>query len=354
VTADSISGQLAGFIRAMPKVELHVHLEGSIQPRTLLALAARHGVDLPADSEAGIHEWFHFRDFAHFVDIYLRCSACLRDPEDFQLIVADFMAEQASQNVLYTEAHFTVSTHLGNGVNGEEVAQALREAAAAGERRWGVELRLIPDIVRNVGPAAADDTLDWTLGPGRSLVAAMGLSGFESEANDPYREHFRTAREEGLHRVAHAGEHAGPESVLSALDDCLAERIGHGISSIRDPALVDRLVDEGIPLEVCPSSNVCLGAVPAASAHPFDRLRRAGVEVTVNSDDPPFFGSTLTQEYELVSRLFGYGEEEIEALALTALRHAFLPSERRVELTDEFTRQFAALRTAPTAVSDQD
>lgn len=328
----------------MPKVELHVHLEGSIQPRTLLTLAARHGVDLPATDEAGIRSWFHFRDFAHFVDIYLRCSGCLREPEDFQLVVADFMAEQARQNILYTEAHFTIATHLGNGADGDEVAQALLEAVADGERKWGVALKFIPDIVRNVGVAAADQTLAWALDQSPDLVVALGLSGFESVPNDQFIEHFRTARREGLHRVAHAGEHGGPESVISVLDDCGAERIGHGVSSWSDPGLVRRLVAEGIPLEVCPTSNVCLGVVPEASAHPFDHLRRAGVEVTVNSDDPPYFGSTLTEEYELLSRLFGYDEEQLEALSRAALRHAFLPAARRAALTEEFTRRFDELR----------
>lgn len=353
MTADPRIEPLVPFIRRMPKVELHVHLEGSIQPRTLLALAARHGVDLPADDERGIREWFQFRDFAHFVDIYLRCSECLRDPEDFQCIVADFMAEQARQNVLYTEAHFTISTHLANGASGDEVAQALDEAMAAGRRHWDVELKLVTDIVRNVGVKAADETLAWALGPGRSMVVALGLSGFESVSNEPYREHFRTARDEGLHRVAHAGEHGGPESVISALDDCLAERIGHGVNAIRDSALVDRLAAERIPLEVCPTSNVCLGVVPEPAAHPFDRLRRAGVEVSVNSDDPPYFGSTLTEEYQLVGRLFGYGAEDLEALTRTALRHAFLPSTRRAELTTEFSRQFAALQAVQDTADDR-
>ncbi len=332
------------FLRRMPKVELHVHLEGSMRPRVLLELARRNGVDLPADDEEGLRQWFRFRDFDHFVQVYLTCSRALREPEDFQLLALDFLETQAAQNVVYTEAHFTISTHLANGGNGEEILAALNEAMAEGERRFGSRLRLIPDIVRNVGVEAADRTLEWALAGRDRGVVALGLSGFEARCpNEPFREHFAAAAREGLHRVAHAGEHAGPEAIRSALEICGAERIGHGVRAVEDPSLVAELRDRGIPLEVCPSSNVCLGVFPDLASHSFDRLVRAGVPVSVNSDDPPFFSTTLSREYLRLHETFGYTHAELADFSLAGLRQSFLPETEKAALEADFRQRIDAL-----------
>ena len=334
------------FVAAMPKVELHVHLEGSIQPATLLALARRHGIDLPADDEEGLRQWFQFRDFEHFVDIYLTCCRCLRDPEDFQWILDQFMAEQERQNVLYSEVHFTIGTHLANGVNGEEVADALWETLEEGRRQRRIRVQLIPDIVRDVGPAMADQTLEWALAGRERGVVGLGLSGFESSADEPYREHFQVAADSGLHCVAHAGEHAGPESIRSVLEVCRAERIGHGITSIDDKELVEELATRAIPLEICPTSNVRLGAAPGIAEHPFARLSDAGVVVTINSDDPPLFETDLNREYLALSQEFGYGPAELAAFSRNALRAAFLDRADREALEEHTVDQFQSLGVA--------
>jgi len=339
-----ITSPLDRFAVRMPKVELHVHLEGSMRPAVLLALARRNGVPLPADDEAGLKRWFHFKSFDQFVDVYLTCSRSLKNPEDFQLLALDVMAEQAVQNVVYSEIHFTISTHVAAGAAAGEVRQALDEALAEGERRYGVTMKLIPDIVRNMDRGRADVTLEWALAGQGGPVVALGLSGIEAGySNEPFREHFAAAAAAGLHRVVHAGEHAGPESVRSALEVCAPERIGHGVRSIEDPSLVAELAALGMPLEVCPSSNVCLGVVPSLAAHPFDRLRRGGAVVTVNSDDPPFFDTNLTREYLRLAETFGYDAADLAGFSLAALSHAFLPAERRTALEAEFRRQFAAL-----------
>lgn len=336
---------LEAFIARMPKVELHVHLEGSIPPPTLLALARRHGLEPPAETPEGIRQWLRFRDFDDFVRIYLVCSGYLRDGEDFYLLARDFLAEQARQNILYTEAHFTISTHVANGVAGDEIREALEVARREGEESYGVRLRLIPDIVRNAPPERADVTLEWALGgQERGLVVALGLSGKEvGYPNEPFRDHFEAAARAGLHRVAHAGEHGGPDSVRSVLEICGAERIGHGVRAWEDPALVEELRRRRLPLEICPTSNVCLGVVRRLEDHPFDRLYRAGLEVTVNSDDPAFFDTSLTREYLRLHRAFGYDPGELAGLGLAALRHAFLPEGERNALEGEFRRQFALL-----------
>jgi aminodeoxyfutalosine deaminase len=333
------------FLLRLPKVELHVHLEGAMRPAVLLELARRNGIELPAQDEAGLKRWFRFTDFDHFVQVYLACSRALRRPEDFQFLVLDLLAEQAYQNVLYTEAHFTISTHLANGANGDEVLAALAEAIAEGERRYGVTLRLIPDIVRNVGVEPADRTLDWALaGRRRGVVAALGLSGSENRfPNEPFREHFAAAERQGLHRVAHAGEHAGPESIRSVLAVCGAERIGHGLRAVEDPSLLAELRERQVPLEVCPTSNLCLGVAPDLAGHPFDRLYREGLALSVNSDDPAFFNTSLTLEYLRLHQTFGYSASEIAGLSLAALRQAFLDDADRAALEEKFRSQLDAL-----------
>jgi aminodeoxyfutalosine deaminase len=335
--------ELEAFCLQLPKVELHVHLEGSMQPGTLLRLARRRGVELPANDEPGLAEWFRFRDFDHFVEIYLTCSKCLRDPEDFQLLVEDFLREQARQNVLYSEVHFTIATHLANGVNGDEVADAMWETIVEGEQRFGSVMRLIPDIVRNVGPGPADQTIEWALAGRSRGVVALGLSGSETFADEPYREHFQAAQAEGLNRVAHAGEHLGPESIRSAIDVCDPQRIGHGVAAAQDEELMEALAADGIPIEVCPTSNVALGVFPSIEAHPFDQMRRAGMQVSVNSDDPPFFDTTLSDEYARVTTAFGYSVDTLVELARQPLQHAFLDSESRERMGVEMDSRLVAM-----------
>ena len=331
------------FVAELPKVELHVHLEGSMQPATLLELARRRRVDLPADDEAGLRRWFEFRDFEHFVEVYLTCCRCLRDPEDFQLVLEQFLQEQARQQVLYSEIHFTIGTHLANGVNGGEVADALGEVVEQAPVRYGVRVGIIPDIVRNVGPEWADQTLEWALaGRGKGIVA-LGLSGFEDSPDEPFREHFREAQREGLHRVAHAGEHAGPDSIRSVLEVCRAERVGHGIRAVDDPDLVSQLVTQGIPLEICASSNLRLGAVADLAVHPFDRLHRAGVVVTINSDDPPLFETDLNREHWSLAQQFGYGPAELARFSFQALDSSFIGESDRRQLNEDLVERLEDL-----------
>jgi adenosine deaminase len=332
------------FLLRMPKVELHVHLEGAMRPAVLLELARRNGVDLPAQDDAGLKKWFRFRDFDHFVEVYLACSRALRTPEDFQLLVSDFLAEQACQNILYSEVHFTIATHLGNGANGGEVLHAIEEAVREAEAQLGVTLRLIPDVVRNVGPRVADRTLEWALaGRGRGVVA-LGLTGNEQRfPNEPFREHFAAAGQAGLHRVAHAGETGGPESIRSVLAVCGAERIGHGVRAVEDPALLAELSGRGVPLEVCPSSNVCLGVAPDLPSHPFDRLYKSGCRVSVSSDDPVFFNTNLTREYLRLHQTFGYSAAELAGLSLSALEQSFLPDDERAALAQRFRAELDLL-----------
>lgn len=324
----------------MPKVELHVHLEGAIRAPTLLQLATRRSVELPAHDVPGIERWLEFRDFDHFLEVYLTISSCLRDPEDFQLITRAFLEEQARQNVRYTEAHFTISTHIANGANADEVAEAVAETVRDGEKNLGVRLRWIPDIVRNVDPSRADQTLEWALNHRDRFVVALGLAGKESSPTDPFREHFRAAKAEGLHRAVHAGEQCGPAVVWDALELCDAERIGHGIRAVDDPELTAELRRRRIPLEVSPTSNVRLQLVPSYSGHPLREIRRQGLSFSVNSDDPALFHTSLTEELELAAGLLELERDEIARLSMSALEQAFLEPEETAALSAEFAAWF--------------
>ncbi|HEX4952279.1 MAG TPA: adenosine deaminase [Thermoanaerobaculia bacterium] len=351
--APSRRRRLAAFLAELPKAELHVHLEGSIAPGTLLRLARRHGVELPARDEAGLAEWFRFRDFPHFVEVYLTCSRCLRDPEDFHTLCLDFLAEQARQRIVWSEVHFTISTHLANGGDGEAIRQALSAAAEEGARRWGVRLGLIPDIVRNAPAERADWTVEWILGspPSRpasagatGAVLALGLAGMEAGfPPDPFAPHFEAVA--GYRRVAHAGEHAGPDSVWRALDVLGAERIGHGVRSIEDPALVAELARRRVPLEVCPTSNLRLGVYPDLAAHPIARLRQAGVPLSVGSDDPPLFGTTLTGELLDLAETFGWQEAELAELVAAAWEQSFLPEAEKQAWVEQVRQTPVPLRS---------
>lgn len=336
------------FVEAMPKVELHVHLEGSIRPATLLRLARRHRIELPAATEEELRQWFRVRDFEAFVEMYLSCSRCLRDPEDFQLVAREFLEDQARRNVVHSEVHFTISTHLANGADGRELGQALGEVVAEAPERHGSRMLLIPDIVRWIGAGRretyrrADATLEWAL-EHRGSVAALGLSGVEHYPVEPFRDHFETAAGEGLRRVAHAGEHGDARTVGEALDLCGAERIGHGIRAVEDPSLMARLAAEQVPLEVCPTSNLRLGSAADLETHPLIELRRAGIPLSINSDDPAIFETSISRELVAVGAALDLDPEELAGLSMAALRHSFLDETEKERLEEDFGRRFAAL-----------
>jgi len=316
----------------MPKVELHVHLEGSIRPETVLKLAQRHGVGLPATDVAGLQDWFTFRDFPHFVEVYVAISGCIRSAEDVELIAREFLEGQAEQNILHSEVTYTAATiqkHMG--IPYDEQIGALRSAIDYGRRELGVSMRLILDIVRGHELEWACRVAEWAVGS-RDVVCALGLAGEERLGTVQYEPAFEIARSEGLPIVAHAGETCGPETIWDCLNLADSKRIGHGVRCLEDPALVDVLRERQVPLEVCPTSNVCLGVFPSLAEHPFKRLMDEGLYVTLNSDDPPLFGTTLTDEYVRMSETFGLSFEDCWGLARRAASVALLPEEEVAEL----------------------
>ena len=337
---------LSDFIQAMPKAELHVHLEGATQPATLLKLAQRHGISLPADTVDGLHDWFVFRDFPHFIEIYQKISECIRTPEDIDMLVREFLQGQAAQNIRYTEAIFTPYTHyLQKGLPFAEQLAAINSARAWAEAELGVQMRLILDIPRYVEPEFGTLTAEWAISAIDQGVVALGLGGIEvGNPPEKFAEAFALAREAGLPAVPHAGETVGPESIWSALNTLQPARILHGVRCLEDPALVDFLAERQISLDVCPTSNICLGVFDRFEQHPLPRLLETGLYVTLNSDDPPMFNTTLTQEWLQAASAFDWEVGTIEQLSFNAVRAALLPPSEKALLEREFLQAFGQLR----------
>lgn len=334
------------YLQAVPKAELHVHLEGSILPGTLLTLAKRNGVALPADTVEGLREWFRFRDFPHFVEIYVAITRCLRTADDYELIAHEFGAEMARQQVRYAEATFTPGTHHTLGVPFDVYFTGLTRGKERARADFGVEIAWIFDIVRDVEDRQHAEYTLWAAQQGQQNgVIALGLGGYEApHPPDAFAPWFERAREAGLHTIPHAGETGGPDSVWSAIRKLGAERLGHGVRSMEDPTLVEYLAESGIPLEVCPTSNIRLGLFNSVEDHPLRRLYEAGVAITINSDDPPLFNTTLNDEVALLHTGFGLDIEDIDRIILNGVLYSCLPPERKEVLLLEFQQQMAALK----------
>lgn len=346
-----ISQALQHYLRAVPKAELHVHLEGAIRPETLLLLARRNQVALPADDLPGLRQWFAYRDFDHFVEIFFLVSRCLRTAEDYELIAYEFGEQMCNQHIRYAEVTFSASTHRYKlGIDHDTYFSGLNRGRERARQDFGVEMRWIFDIVRDVREETerrrrADFTTRVALECRQDGVVALGLGG--NEAGCPPEEFapwFQQALSAGLHSVPHAGENAGPASVWGALHTLGAQRIGHGVRAIEDPDLVRHLAHNHIPLEVCPGSNICLGIYPDFASHPLVRLYRAGVQFSVNSDDPPLFNVTLNGDVERLHSAFGLELDAIDEILLNGVRHSFLPPESRQAMETAFRAEMLRLR----------
>jgi aminodeoxyfutalosine deaminase len=325
-------------LQSMPKVELHVHLEGAIQPATLLELAQRHNrLDmLPGTTEAALRQWFHFTNFPHFIEIYTAISDLLRTPDDFVLITVAYAAEMARQQIRYAEVTFTPYTHthlLDKSLTIDDIFMGLDQGRALARQQYGVEIVWVFDIARNTSMLPAEITLDYALAGRNHGVIGLGLGGNEVSAPPAYFTHaFDQARSAGLRSLPHAGELAGPESVWGAIYALGAERIGHGVRSIEDPVLLAYLRQHQIPLEVNITSNICLHTYHRVASHPFPHLNRMGILVTLNSDDPPLFNTDLTHEYTLLMDEFGYSLADVARIARNAFVAAATPETLRNQL----------------------
>jgi adenosine deaminase len=337
--------ELETWIRSMPKVELHVHLEGSVRPETLLLLAKRHQVQLPASTVEELRQWYTFTDFDHFIEVYLTISGCLRTPDDMELVTREFLAGQAAQNILYSEVTWTpLNQYHTSGMGFAEQLAAVNRGRAWAEKEFNVRMAQVIDIPRGVPVAEGELVADWAIQTIGNGVVAFGLGGPEI-GNPPeiYTHAFARTRTAGLPGVPHAGETEGPASIWGALRALQAVRIGHGIHCLEDPALVVELRTRQVPLEVCPTSNVCLKQARRIEEHPLPRLLAEGLFVTLGSDDPPMFNTTLTEEYLKVARVFGLGPEAILALVQNGVKASFLPEAEKQVLFNRIDQSYIRL-----------
>jgi aminodeoxyfutalosine deaminase len=287
-----------------PKIELHVHLEGTMRPATLLAIARRNGVALPAATTEDLASLYEFRDFPHFLDVWMLSTAALRTEQDFRQVVADYAAEAAAHGAVYLEGIFTPAEPAGRGVRWEEIFAGYCDGAEQAFALHGVRVALTPDIPRGYPMEAAQLTVRHAIDNAGRGVVGIGLGGSEGDyPPEPFAEVFARARDAGLGSVPHAGEAEGPASIRGALGALGAVRIRHGIRAIEDASLVAELAERGIVLDVCPTSNLRTGVVAALSSHPLPELVAAGVRCTVNTDDPAMFGTDLAQEFAIAQRL---------------------------------------------------
>jgi aminodeoxyfutalosine deaminase len=291
----------------------------------VLELARRHPDSPVPTDEDELRAFYTFRDFPHFADVYHLVSDLVRDPEDLAVLVTAIGRDLAAQNVRYVELTVSPYSHVRNGMPMQAVTEALDVAA---RQASGIRVAYIFDAYCEYGVESIRGTLDHALRHPPENLVGFGLGGVEQK-RPPYtseiRDAFRAATASGLHSVPHAGEMTGPETIWEALDNLGAERIGHGTSCVADQRLMARLRETQIPLEVCPTSNVCTGQVPALAEHPIAAMLDAGLYVTLNSDDPPMFGTSLTEEYRRAAAAFGFGQAELAQLSRNAVNASFLP-----------------------------
>lgn len=335
---------LPALLRAMPKAELHMHIEGSLEPELIFALAERNGVQLPyADVEA-LRAAYAFTDLQSFLDIYYAGASVLLHEQDFYDMARAYLNRAVADNVVHTEIFFDPQTHTARGVGMETVINGLYRACRDAEIEQGISASLILSFLRHLSEEEALQTLEDAL-PLRDRFIGVGLDS--SEVGNPpekFAHVFGRCRELGLHLVAHAGEEGPPAYIWGALDVLHVERIDHGVQAEKDPVLMQRLVDEQIPLTVCPLSNLKLCVVDSLAAHNLPQLLKAGLKVTVNSDDPAYFGGYVNENYLQLFEATGMGAQEAYQLARNSLEASFVAAaqkEQWIALLDETFAQFA-------------
>ena len=324
------------FTHGLPKAELHVHMQGAASAETILALSQRYADEgLPQDLPT-MEAFYRFPDFAAFIRTYVAVSRLVRTADDVYDLAVGLARDLARCNVRYAEATVTADSHLRVGIAPDALSDALTRGRRDALALHGVELAWVFDIDGEFGVPSGERTLEWATRFAPEGSVGFGLGGPETDVSRAdYADLFRAATALGLHSVPHAGETVGPHEVWSAIDDLGAERVGHGIAAAADPALMSALIERGITLEVCPTSNVCTGAVASLADHPFPVLRDAGVAVTLNTDDPGMFSTDLNAEYRIARDVFGLDTEGLVACARRSVTASFAPEATKARILAE-------------------
>jgi adenosine deaminase len=337
--------KLHQYCRELPKVELHVHMEGSISPELMLKMARRNSIRLPFSDPAQFKRLQNFRNFREFANLLLMGVHCLRQRQDFFELVVSMGAQMAAQNVVYAEVTWTPQFYLNRGIPLDAILDTMNEARHYNKAKWGVEMRWIPDIVRSY-PQAAWTVAKWACGNKAMAggVVALGLSGpEESRSAGFFAEQFSHARSAGLPANPHAGEGSGPESIAETLDSLQPSRLGHGVRAVESTDLISRLVRDKVALEVCPTSNIKLGVYGSYGEHPLKTLVDAGCRVTINSDDPVLFATNISREYEVAVSLCGLPLGKLKDIVLNAAIASYLPEAEKQELLRSLQMEIAEI-----------
>lgn len=316
---------LADFITGLPKAELHLHIEGSLEPELMFRLAERNGITLPYEDVEELRAAYDFTRLQDFLDIYYKGADVLRTRADFHDLAAAYFARAARDGVVHAELMFDPQTHTDRDVPFEEVIEGLLSAMAQAEAEFGITSKLIMSFLRHLPEEAAFETLAMAQ-PWLDRIEAVGLDS--SEVGHPpvkFAQVFAAARDKGLKITAHAGEEGPPEYVYQALDLLKVDRIDHGNRALEDPVLTQRLVDEGVTLTVCPLSNLKLCVIDDIARHPIDRMLQAGLKATINSDDPAYFGGYIADNYRAVVDARGLTRDDLVTIARNSFTGAFLP-----------------------------
>lgn len=320
---------LAQFVRALPKAELHLHIEGSLEPEMMFALAQRNGVALPWDSVEATRAAYAFSDLQSFLDLYYAGAAALLHEQDFHELAMAYFARAHEDGVVHAELFFDPQTHTARGVAFDTVLDGLERACEEARERWGISSRLILCFLRHLSEAEGFATLAQAL-PHIARIHGVGLDS--SEKGHPpakFERLFARCRELGLHVVAHAGEEGPPAYIVEALDLLQVERIDHGVRAAEDAALLERLAREQVPLTVCPLSNIKLCVFPQLEAHNLKQLLDAGLKITINSDDPAYFGGYIGQNYLETAQALQLSRAELKRIARNSLEASFVPESLR-------------------------
>jgi adenosine deaminase/aminodeoxyfutalosine deaminase len=317
------------FILSLPKAELHLHLEGSIEPSTLLELRQRHSMD--GASLAEVEQLYNYKDFAGFLSAFKDVTGHLRTPEDYELITYRLMERLKAQNVLHAEVIVSVGVCLWRKQNFAAIFEGLERGRQRGEKDFGISFLWIFDAIRQFGAEKAQSVLDLAVQFHDRNVIAFGIGGDEG-AGPPewFAGTYTRGAEAGLHLTAHAGESAGPESIWGALN-LKAERIGHGLTAGQDAELIEELAERQVPIEICVTSNLRTGCCRELAQHPVRRYFDQGLMLTLNSDDPAMFRTSLVEEYALVQEAFGFTDEHLRELARNSFEASFLPPQKKIE-----------------------
>lgn len=318
-------------VRAMPKAELHVHLEGTVDAATLLELAARHGERPPADDIDGIDAWYRFDGFPMFLERYFAVLALLRTPEDFALVADRYLQQAHEQGVVHVEFYVSATGHIiENGSEWASIHDGIVAGCQTAADRTGISWALIPDQSPHLGADATHAAMQQVFAHDLTHIAAIGMGGpADRWWTDDFARTYDQARSLGIAGVSHAGEHGGADEVRHALDNFGAVRIQHGIAATQDADTVAMLVDRGIACDVCPGSNLALKAVESAEAHPLPAMLNAGITVTLGSDDPPMFQTNLLDEYERAWDWCGLDLDGVRSLARNSIDASFAPPDRK-------------------------